>query len=125
MISNQKDIEKCENWLSKNSNLGFKLKVEKNIHHLVEKLKQGDNLLINKKYLSDKKILIKIEEIAENKGIHVYYLISPEKYYRFKNKNLKSLNKLGSLYLIKKRKILIRHEINIINKRIFDIIFSG
>ncbi|MDC0145570.1 sugar transferase, partial [bacterium] len=31
---------------------------------------------------------------------------------------------LSSLYLIKKRKILIKHEISIINKRIFDFLFS-
>ncbi len=123
-ISFENDIDEMKSWLIYNSNSGFKLKTAEDPLALINHLSHSDYLILNKKYFSDKKRLIKIEEKAENKGIHVYHIISPKRYNFLKGKNIKGLANLGPLFLIKKRKILIKHEINIINKRIFDILFS-
>ena len=69
-----------------------------------------------------KKDLVKIGEYAENRGVFIYELI---------NENNTSLLaglikniKIGPINIVKKRRLPVKHSINVINKRIFDFIFS-
>ena len=70
---------------------------------LINFLDHGDFLLLNHSHLN-KKDIIKIKEVAENKGIHIYRLLSSKRYLFLKDRNIKGLFVIGPLKLILSRK---------------------
>ena len=120
-------------WLNVNSNSGFKfenLGMEsmytnsiKECLQLIDILSHGDYLILNQNQIT-KKEAIQIKEKAENKGIHIYRLLTDKRYSFLKGRNIKGLSEIGSFKLINLRKISVKNGINIINKRTFDFIFS-
>jgi len=132
-ISSDTDIDQIKNWLSKNKNSGFKLKNLEldnldtnsfdNLLQLINILDHDDYLILNQEHIS-KKEAIQIKEKAENKGIHIYRILSSKRYHFLRERNIKGLSTIGSFKLIKIRKTYIKNGINVINKRFFDFIFS-
>ena len=132
-ISSNDDIQKMKKWLNVNSNSGFKfenLEMEsmytnsiKECLQLVDILNHGDYLILNHNQIT-KKEAIQIKEKSENKGIHIYRLLTDKRYSFLKGRNIKGLSEIGSFKLINLRKISVKNGINIINKRTFDFIFS-
>jgi len=132
-ISNTNDINQIKNWLVQNKNSGFKLKNLEldnfdansfdSLLQLVNILNHDDYLILNQEHIS-KKEAIQIKEEAENKGVHIYRVLSDDRYSFLRERNIKGLSTIGSLKLIKIRKTYIKNGVNIINKRFFDFIFS-
>jgi len=133
LISNDSDIESLKNWLANESIARFNLKncslnniyinsIDESLD-LINYLDHGDFLLLNQNHLN-KKDIIKIKEIAENKGIHIYRLLSFKRYTFLKDRSIKGLYEIGSLKLILSRKLPIKNSLSIILKRIFDFLFS-
>lgn len=132
-ISNDDDINKMKNWLDSNLDLGFKFKnldlknfytkSNENFLELISILNHGDYLLLNSNYLN-KNTIIRIKEKAENKGIHIYKVLSEKRYNSFKNRLIKGLSKIGPFNLISSRKLPIKNSSNTIIKRVFDFLFS-
>jgi len=131
IISNNDDISSLNAFFEDDNKSGFYLKNKQlqNIFvkslsdalELVQILNHSDFLIINNSMFS-KKDLVKIGEYAENRGVFIYELI---------NENNTSLLaglikniKIGPINIVKKRRLPVKHSINVINKRIFDFIFS-
>ena len=132
IISNAENINKIDQWLTQKSKNGFFFKnhqlndIYTNSNNdyikLIDILNQGDYLLLDSSFLG-RRDTVKITELAENKGIHVYKVLTKIKYDILKDKGIQ-INYFGSIYSLKSRRLSVKNPISIINKRIFDFLFS-
>jgi len=120
-------------WISKNKDSGFycdnNLKLMYSnfnsqieyARHIIEKLIPGDYFLIDPSFLSiSKKEAIYIENMVEDKGAYIFYIINLNSFRALKE----STNTVGPFNVVAFRSMSIKKHINQINKRIFDVFFS-
>lgn len=131
IIGEDKSVDLLKNWINQNQNSDFKLiNSEKNITcdkkyiNLINNLQNGDYLILLKDDVS-KKDRLNIIELTENKGIHLYNEISIDRYKFLKKRSFKGLSSIGPFKLVKAIRSTVKNPINVINKRIFDFIFSS
>tara|TARA_B100000674_G_C37958416_1_gene970817 strand:- start:986 stop:2428 length:1443 start_codon:yes stop_codon:yes gene_type:complete len=132
IISDDKNIDIINESLFKQTKKGFYfknlqlkdiyIKSKNDCNDLLDFLNHGDYMLLDTNHLS-KKDIIQITESAEDKGIYIFHILSENKYNILKDKGINIYN-FGSLNTIKSIRLTVKNPISIINKRIFDFLFS-
>jgi putative colanic acid biosysnthesis UDP-glucose lipid carrier transferase len=131
IIGDQNIIDMTKNWVNKNPESGFYFSNHfdfkpSNFNNskdyalsIIELLNTGDYVLIQSKFLN-KKELIEIIDLAEDLGAYIFHIIDIETIGSLETNR----RMLGPHYIINSRYEPLKSGMNIINKRIFDVIFS-